>query len=664
MFLYIALFTVLTVFDFQANSQNQNSAQLTIEEINNQLFIYNNETEEVLKVAKTEAVADSLINSSNELRGSDTRGSFLAARQALVISRDLGYRDGLARAHNLLGINHFDFGDYEQALTHYFAAMEIEEELGNEDRIASLLNNFALVYAEQGDYEMTANYLMESIDKRKSIGQTSQVFTATNNLGVLYRRQGEYDKALEYFFAAAEGALTAEPDSNLHMITTLNIGNTYRNKGEFETALPYLEKATEYFEKNDQTLNLAYVNLFLGSLYRDKMELDPALDYTLKAIRLAETEMHRERLKDAHQLASEIYELNGDFKNAFTHFQTYHQISDTLLNNERLQRINELQIRYEVSQKDQEIELLNRESALREAELSQQELYRNFLIAFIIFLGIITLLLIYTNRIKKKNNLTLKKSREEIEEQNKKLFALNKEKDEFLSLAVHDLRSPLSSVMMIADIIKNGGDVSKDELDEYTNLIHVSTQKMLHLVNNLLDIQNEKTQFENEEINIIRVLKNSIENFEKPAKQKNIKLDSEITDEEILIDGNSNYLMRIFDNLISNSIKYSPPGSKVKIFTEHKVNKVRITFKDEGPGISKEEQENLFRQFGTTSNEPTGNESSTGLGLYIVKKFTTAMNGRVWVESEPGKGSAFIIEIAVHGSEPSSSVSKSMLAKN
>jgi len=93
--------------------------------------------------------------------------------------------------------------------------------------------------------------------------------------------------------------------------------------------------------------------------------------------------------------------------------------------------------------------------------------------------------------------------------------------------------------------------------------------------------------------------------------------------------------VRIFDNLISNSLKYSPYNSTVNIFVETHSDRVRITFNDEDPGISAEEQGNLFRQFGTTSNKPTGNEGSVGLGLYIVKKFTTAMNGDVWCKSEP-----------------------------
>jgi signal transduction histidine kinase len=645
MFSLITLLKVFIALNIGSPAETDTDIQPSILETESQYLIFDIESTEVLTIPNNRASVDSLLNLSSSLADTDSRGSYETARQAYIISRNIDYKDGMARAHNFLGIRYFNFGEYEMAINHYLAALDIEEELGNDDRIASLLNNFSLVYAEQENYDRATFYLSESLEKRRSIGQTSQVHVSTNNLGVMYRRQGQYDKALEYLFQAAEGSLEEEPDSSLHMVAILNIGNTYRNKGDVENSLHYLNKASEYFERHNHQLDQLYAKLFLAYLYRDKGEIYTALEYIRTTIELAEAELHRERLKEAHLLAAELYELQGEFENAYSHFRVYHQISDTLNNNERQRRINELQIRYEVEQKDQEIELLNRESALREAQLSKQQIVRNFLAVAVIFLGVFTAFLIYANRIRKRNNRALKESRIEIENQNQKLSTLNKEKDEFLSLAVHDLRSPLSSVMMIADVMKTDGETSKSELEEYTSIIHVSTQRMLNLVNDLLDIQSENKQVANEVINPIDVLNVSMKNFEKSAQRKNIELKNEIKKDQVWVRGNSNYLMRIFDNLLSNSIKYSPSNTTVTISAEKTDGVARITFKDEGPGISYDEQKNLFRQFGTTSNKPTGNETSVGLGLYIVKKFTKAMNGNVYCESEPDKGSSFILEI-------------------
>jgi signal transduction histidine kinase len=109
--------------------------------------------------------------------------------------------------------------------------------------------------------------------------------------------------------------------------------------------------------------------------------------------------------------------------------------------------------------------------------------------------------------------------------------------------------------------------------------------------------------------------------------------------------GNPDYVLRILDNLISNAIKYSPKNSTVIVSTKQTNSTIQISIRDQGPGISPAEHDKLFKKFSKLSIKPTGNESSTGLGLYIVKKICTTMNGSVRCESEPGCGSTFIVEL-------------------
>lgn len=641
----LIFFLMIPLQDLQTQVIQGQTEQLTIQEAGDRYIIFDTKTNEFIEVDKSESSADSLLEVSNRLRETDTQASLLAARQARVISEDLEYLDGAARAYNLLGINYANMGDYEEAIQFYVLAMDIEEELGNDSRVAVLLGNFATVYTEQGNLEMTRRYYQESIDRLRKIGETDQIYTSVNNMGVVHRRQGEYDKALDYFFEASEGALAAEPpDSNLYMIAMLNIGNTYRNKEDLDTAIPFFSFAEEYFERNSQSLSLAYLYNFSAALYRDLGDHDRALQYISKAITISEEELYRERLVDAYLIASTIYESINDYTNAFSSFRSYHAINDSIRNVEASERLSELQVRFEVNQKDQEIALLSRDAALANEQFARQELQRNFLGFGVIISLILIALLIYINRIRKNKNSELRESRLEIEEQNKKLSKLNQEKDEFLSLAAHDLRSPLSSVIMIADLIKNTDNISQGELDEYTNLIHLSSEKMLTLINNLLEVQSEKIKYESEELDIMETLQNVVENFQNAAERKKISIKIHSTVESLPIQGISNYVMRIFDNLISNAVKYSPPESVVTISAEAIDGFARITVHDQGPGIPEDEEDKLFKQFGTTSNKPTGNEQSTGLGLYIVKKFTNTMNGSVWYEGEPGKGSSFIVE--------------------
>jgi signal transduction histidine kinase len=325
----------------------------------------------------------------------------------------------------------------------------------------------------------------------------------------------------------------------------------------------------------------------------------------------------------------------------------FHQISDSLVNAERSEALNEMQVRYDVVQKDREIENLNKEYLLQQAQLDRQSLVRKVMLIGLVTLLIFIAILFRMNAERKRNNNLLNERRQEIAEQNARLAALLKDKDDFLSIVAHDLRNPISIVVSIMSLMKNDENMSREEIDEYIDMILISSDKMLHLVNDLLDIQsfshgNFNTTFNTIDIN--EPLIQSVENFRRTAKSKDIELKMNTDNNVCTVLGNSQKLARVFDNLISNAIKYSPNSSTVVISTKISDDMVRVSVSDEGPGISEKEQEKLFGKFAKLSNKPTGNETSTGLGLYIVKKLVATMNGNVNCISELGKGSTFYVE--------------------
>ncbi|CAN5146967.1 hypothetical protein BH23BAC3_BH23BAC3_11390 [soil metagenome] len=600
------------------------------------------------QIPHTIASVDSLLKIGTEQQNHDSRESFNAARQALTISYDIDYKEGIAKSYNLIGIKYLDFGDHELAHYHYLQAMSIEASLGNQEAIANILNNMARVYVEQEDYQEAAKYLEESIITLKTINKDQQALSATNNLGVIHRRQGNYKKALNYFWDTYERSLTEEPDSLLYIIATLNIGNTYRNMGSYQRAQIHLKAAREYIERHDYIPHLIFTDIVLGELYKDLGEYETALNYAVSALELARQGQYRERIKEGHLLIAEIHEQTGNYNKAFEHFRLYHIVSDTLQNMQRGERIQELQARFDVEQKEREIDLLNKEAALQQAKLTQHDQLRSFLISGVLLLLVIIGLLYRTNRQKKLSNQSLKDSRSEIEKQNEELSALNKEKDEFISIAAHDLRNPLSSINMAVDLINDEENIDRKTIREYTDLIKISSARMLNLINSVLQIHSISDSSKHKSVkklDVNQLVLEAIQHFRKPAESKKIKLKVDLSKEKTVLTGESDNVLRIFDNLISNAIKYSPDGTAVTVSTRLISNRVQIAVKDQGPGIRKKDLHKLFGKFARLPNKPTGNESSTGLGLFIVKKIATSMGGRVWCESEPGNGSVFIVEL-------------------
>lgn len=616
-----------------------------------QVYLYDDETSSYVEYPRTQTVVDSLLDVATRERSRNSGVSFNAARQALSVSKDIDYTEGIARAHNLIGIKYLDFGDHELAHRHYLQALSVENARNNSEGIARLLNNIAQIYVEQENYSEGSSYLRASMKKWKELGDDRRVLATTNNLGIIHRREKRYKKALDLFWDVANRSLEPEePDSLMYTVAMLNIGTTYKDKESFRRASIHLHAARSYFERHSYTAHRVYADIVLGELYRDLGEYGKALEYSSHALKAARKEQFRERTKEALLLESEIYEKQGRQGLAFARFKRYHEVSDSLQNMQRGERIKELQARFDAEKKDREIDLLNKEAALQEAKIAQQDQLESFLIFSVLLLLTIVGLLIRANHQRRKNNQKLREGRLEIGKQNRELSKLNREKDEFMSIAAHDLRNPLSSINMAVDLINGVPDIDKETLREYTGIIKISSDRMRNLINSVLHIHSMDGQSADDEVKTLdanRIVDEAVHNFLKPAERKQITLQKNLTSSKTTFLGDSDNVLRIFENLISNAIKYSTPETTVTISTRAVGDKVRVAIADQGPGIREEDQQKLFCKFARLSNKPTGNESSTGLGLYIVKKITEAMGGRVWCESEPGEGSTFYVELPV-----------------
>lgn len=251
-------------------------------------------------------------------------------------------------------------------------------------------------------------------------------------------------------------------------------------------------------------------------------------------------------------------------------------------------------------------------------------------------------------------HLTLRNLQKTLQAQNEQLKLLNLEKDEFLGIAAHDLKNPLSSIQTLASMIANDIDIMpKEKQLDYLNLIQISSERMFELIKALLDvnaIESGQIVIKLSPMSLLNLADQAVQSYQPRAVKKNISLHLQIMpnlqDQVLAHEGT---LRQILDNLISNAIKYSHTGQLVTVRLHTTGNNtVRCAIQDEGPGLSPEDQERLFNKFTRLKPRPTAGESSTGLGLYIVKRLVETMQGKVWCESELGEGSTFIIEMPIY----------------
>ena len=299
---------------------------------------------------------------------------------------------------------------------------------------------------------------------------------------------------------------------------------------------------------------------------------------------------------------------------------------------------------------NREIGVLMLEKELQDLKLRQSELEidrKNL----IIYLGIIVIVFVLIAlfflyrlvRLKINTNKSLSEKNEQIQAQILELNALNMEKNEMMGIVAHDLKNPLTSAMSVSALLSKVETTAEHR--EYLSLINKSLDRMNSLVSKILEIKVlESSSFKtnNSIVDLKQVTEQVISTLKIQSDHKKIQIVADL--DEVVASLDRSLLVQIIDNLLSNAIKFSDQNTKVHVALKQEVQTIRFEIDDEGPGILEEDQPRLFQKFQKLHARPTGGESSTGLGLSIVKKYVEAMHGKVWCESESGKGAKFIVE--------------------
>jgi signal transduction histidine kinase len=240
----------------------------------------------------------------------------------------------------------------------------------------------------------------------------------------------------------------------------------------------------------------------------------------------------------------------------------------------------------------------------------------------------------------------------DLESHKRRLEELNALKNEFLGIAAHDLRNPISEIMMASSLLSKYFERLKpNEKSDLLQIINKSSNFMLNLVNNLLDISKieaGRIELDKTENDYIQFLEECLKLNRLFAKEKYITID-------LLVDANippirfdKVQIKQVLNNLLSNAIKFSAPQTKIIIKVEKTPNSLLTKVIDEGPGIPEQEISLLFKAFQRTSVQAPKGERSTGLGLAISKKIIEKHNGAIGVTSKVGKGSTFYFTLPLN----------------
>ncbi len=534
---------------------------------------------------------------------------------------------------------------------------------------------FGFAYALKGAFSKALEYQWKALQLRTELADKYAIAHSALNFGMLYEQMNRTDSALQWYHQALK---QFESIGDIQGIALANggLGSASERAGDIEKARQYHVKVIPMYEQLGDRRGLAVVHNSLASGFFQQKNYPQALLYADRAFSLATSIGALVEERDAMQHISNAYAAMGKESKSFAAFRLYVVLKDSLSARQNSQRIAELQGRYDLARKDRELQELEHQRTVE--RLNAASLRTTFTIATLVLVLVLGLVM-NGYRIKRSSerllrqqneairqqqellqvqsleisqtNETLQRANERLGEINGELTERNAEKNEFLGIAAHDLKNPLTNILLTAQLIDDRYlEVPAEKLHDWTHGITRAAEYMLNIIGNLLDINKIEAGkvemvIERVEASIVELIADAY-NYRAVEKDLTLLVEQFAGDTVFLADRNA--LQQVLENLISNAIKFSPKGKNIIVRAKPSNHLLRIEIQDEGQGISADDMTKLFGKFARLTAQPTGGEHSTGLGLSIVKKMVEAMNGTVWCESEIGKGAMFIVELPVH----------------
>ncbi|MEZ5057036.1 MAG: ATP-binding protein [Saprospiraceae bacterium] len=537
--------------------------------------------------------------------------------------------------------------DYYHALEFGQLLLSISRELNDTEKEINALMVMAIVSATKANYKIAMQYFQEALVKSQNIGYQQSTVDCLINMATIYAHLYNYDDALARYNEVLENYRSQLDDASLIAIYN-NVGNIYASKEEPDVAHPYFEKALILAEKNNLVPEASLAKAHLSRVCTAQGEIRKATELALEAaksfnelglingsqinlLNLAELSYRQgdldqaaelammgkeaaEKLLDdssqikAWQLLAAIFEKKGDFPKAHTYLKEFVKRSEAFSKMQLNRQFLDLEIKNALREKQKEIEQLTKENEYQALLLEKGD---------------------------------------QIKKQNDELLQMNEDLKQFAYVASHDLKEPLRMIGSYAQIITRiYGDKLDDNAKTYFGYITEGVTRMNHLLDALLKyttVGKSDEEFEELELNyIVDIVKVHLKVLIEESG-------AQITVDELpdVYSGKS-LLILLMQNLLSNAIKFRKPDIPPQIHISASQNDEFVTVKvqDNGIGIAKEHLDRIFVIFQRL--HARSEYEGTGIGLAICQRICQRLGGKIWVESEPGKGSSFYFSLPVH----------------
>ncbi|MFN5866510.1 MAG: tetratricopeptide repeat protein [Candidatus Kapaibacterium sp.] len=555
--------------------------------------------------------------------------------RALLIFEEQNDKRGMAGALSNMATTYQIVGRNDLALEHLLRALDVQEEIQDRTGIAITANNIGGLYGRLGHNETALTYVMQALAWFRETNSELDVSKCLCNVGDLLAQEGRYDEAIDYHAEALRKARVLNDQQNL-ISTILSVGRVHAMQDDVATGLSYFATALRLSRDiNDRHNELESLRR-IGVMYHRRADADRALQYFEAARDLAATMGAKDDEAEVSEMLSRCYESMHEYDRALEAFKQAVQLRSEILAQEKEKLVSVMEVRFNVERaaRDREIYRL-RNVELADAIASLQE---NSDMLSAAYMDI-------EQQQKVTNSINL-----ELEKANAMLHELNREKNDLLGVVSHDIKNFIAGIKLSAESMRLHQKTRDDAiLQKAAERIIAGANDISHLIASLLDnnaLETGKLSFSFEKVNVTELCADLLDAYRPNLESKRLRVTA-VADFDYYARADRMRLKASLDNLVSNAVKYSPVGRQISIMLSQSGGMVRVEVSDEGAGFTEEDKKLLFQKFARLSARPTAGESSTGLGLSITKKIVDHMGGSISLQSEPGKGSTFTLDIPV-----------------
>lgn len=581
-------------------------------------------------------------------------------------------RDSLATLRQQ-GKKERDASRYDEALRLHIRGLDMARAVGDSSEWIQALNNIATDYRRMGMLDVAQSYHYQALTLCDESSDTTYQMRknrvkALNGLGNIYLSIYSYDDADSVFRQALEGEHQLGSATG-QAINYANLGSIYSARGDDEKALDYYRQSMFYNKKDSNLLGMALCHLYFGNIYERRQQYDLALreyeqsDRMMTDLKdlwhaleprlaLASVYYHThedakalalldkadatarqinswEHIVEVHHLYFQLMQRQGRYHEALDHHLIATAYQDSILDNEKLDRIHNIGINIERTRQQEMVDMAQNELQT-EKRIRQQSAWL-FGLTVILLLAVISALL-YVQRMRHRSMEMMREA--------------SRLREDFFTNITHEFRTPLTVILGLSRKIRENTEVPQSVSDK-ASTIERQGNRLLTLVTQLLDISKVKSVIGEpnwQHGNICAQVAMLLETYIDYAANRGVTLKYHY-DKAIEMDFVPDYVNKVMSNLVSNALKFTPNGGTISVNLYQRGDRLHIDVSDTGHGISSDKLAHIFEPFYTTGD--MGEAKGTGIGLALTQEIISHLNCTITAESQVGKGTTFHIVMPI-----------------